>query len=48
MFDAFIELLARGLTWTFLVGTVGCVVVIPVVAVQLFGVLFEKDRPEEE
>jgi hypothetical protein len=48
VFDGFVELLARGLTWTFLIGMVGCVVVIPVVALQLFSVLFEKDRPEED
>jgi hypothetical protein len=48
VFDVFIEFLARGLTWTFLVGIVGCIVVIPLVAFQLFSVLFAKDRPEEE
>jgi hypothetical protein len=48
VFDAFIELLARGLTWTFLIGMLGCVIVIPVVALQLFSVLFEKDHPEED
>jgi uncharacterized membrane protein len=31
----------------FLVGMVGCVVVIPITAYRLFKVLFEKDSPDE-
>ena len=31
----------------FLVGMVGCLVVIPITAYRLFKILFEKDSPEE-
>jgi hypothetical protein len=45
--DAILNLMARVLTWAFLIGGVGCVVVIPIVAFRLFAVLFEKDLPAE-
>ncbi len=48
MSDTFVEILAHGLTWAFVLGMAGCVVVIPMVAYQLFRVVFEKDRPEDE
>jgi hypothetical protein len=35
------------LTLLFVVGAVGCVFVIPVTAIKLFNVLFEKDVPGE-
>ena len=36
------------LSWAFLVGVAGCVIlVIPIAAYQLFSVLFQKDHPDE-
>jgi hypothetical protein len=36
------------LSWTFVVGVAGCVIlVIPIAAYQLFSVLFQKDHPDE-
>jgi uncharacterized membrane protein len=32
----------------FLVGMVGCTLVIPITAFRLFKVLFEKDAPDEQ
>lgn len=31
----------------FLIGMLGCLVVIPITAYRLFKILFEKDTPEE-
>jgi hypothetical protein len=47
MFDALAKFAAHLLSWTFLIGLAGCLLVVPVAAFQLFSVLFEKDRPEE-
>ena len=48
MFNSLVEIVAHVLSWTFVIGMVGCaVLVIPIAAYQLFSVLFEKDRPEE-
>jgi hypothetical protein len=48
MFNSLVEIVAHVLSWMFVIGMVGCVVlVIPIAAYQLFSVLFEKDRPEE-
>ncbi len=35
------------MTWLFVAGMAGCVIVIPVVAYRLFSVLFERDLPGE-
>jgi len=32
----------------FLIGMLGCLIVIPITAYRLFAVLFEKDLPEEQ
>lgn len=48
MFDSAVDILAHVLSWMFVVGSVGCVFVIPVVAYRLFSVLFEPDRPGEQ
>jgi hypothetical protein len=47
MFDSLAKLVAHLLSWTFMIGLVGCLLVIPVAAFQLFSVLFQKDDPEE-
>jgi hypothetical protein len=47
MFDLLAKFVAHLLSWTFIIGLAGCLLVIPVAAFQLFSVLFEKDRPEE-
>jgi hypothetical protein len=47
MFDFLVKIVAHLLTWGFVIGMAGCLLVIPVAAYQLFSVLFEKDRPEE-
>lgn len=44
---ALLTLIAHLLMWAFVIGGAGCVIVIPVVAFQLFAVLFEKDLPTE-
>lgn len=48
MFDSLIKTLAHLLSWMFLIGLAGCIVVIPIAAYRLFSVLFEKDQPGEE
>ena len=48
MFDLFIEIFARVMSWMFVIGVSGCLFVIPITAYRLFSVLFEKDRPDEE
>jgi hypothetical protein len=47
MIDFLAKIGAHFLSWTFVIGMAGCLLVIPVAAYQLFSVLFEKDRPEE-
>jgi hypothetical protein len=47
MIDFLAKIGAHVLSWTFVIGMAGCLLVIPVAAYQLFSVLFEKDRPEE-
>ena len=48
MFNSLVAMVAHVLSWTFVIGMIGCVLlVIPIAAFQLFSVLFEKDRPEE-
>jgi len=43
-----LKILAHVLTWMFLIGMAGTVLlVIPVAAYQLFSVLFQKDHPHE-
>jgi hypothetical protein len=46
--DLAYKALAHLLTVMFVIGAAGCVIVIPLAAVKMFSVLFEKDRPEEE
>jgi hypothetical protein len=45
--NVFLQLLATILSWMFLLGLAGCVMVIPIVAYRLFSVLFEPDREGE-
>ena len=48
MFDSLVAGVAHLLSWMFVIGMVGCVLlVIPIAALQLFSVLFERDRPED-
>mgnify|MGYP001793064496 CR=1 FL=1 len=48
MFNSLVAIVAHVLSWMFVIGMIGCVLlVIPIAAYQLFSVLFEKDRPEE-
>jgi hypothetical protein len=47
MFDYIAKAVGHGLSWLFLIGMAGCMVVIPVAAFQLFSILFQRDRPEE-
>jgi hypothetical protein len=48
MFNSLVAMVAHVLSWMFVIGMIGCVLlVIPIAAFQLFSVLFEKDRPEE-
>jgi hypothetical protein len=47
MFGFFADIVAQLLSWAFVIGIAGCLVVIPFAAYQLFSVLFERDRPEE-
>ena len=49
MFDFLAKIVAHVLSWMFVIGVAGTVLlVIPVAAYQLFSVLFEKDRPDEK
>ena len=49
MFDLPAKIFAHALSWMFVIGVAGTVLlVIPVAAYQLFSVLFEKDRPDEQ
>ena len=48
MSNSLVGVVAHLLSWMFVFGMVGCVLlVIPIAAFQLFSVLFEKDRPED-
>ena len=48
MFSSLFTILAHVLSWMFVIGIAGTVLLaIPVAAYQLFSVLFEKDSPEE-
>jgi len=47
MVDFLVKMVGYLLTWGFVIGMAGCLLVIPVAAYQLFSVLFEQDRPEE-
>jgi len=47
MLDFVLKLLGYLLTAMFVVGLVGCILVIPITAKRLFSVLFEKDLPGE-
>lgn len=48
MFNSLVSVVAHVLSWMFVIGMVGCVLlVIPIAAYQLFSVLFERDRPED-
>ena len=48
MFYFLAKIVAHVLSWLFVIGIVGTVLlVIPVAAYQLFSVLFHKDHPDE-
>jgi hypothetical protein len=48
MFNSLVSVVAHVLSWMFVIGMVGCVLlVIPIAAYQLFSVLFERDRLED-
>ena len=48
MFNSLVSVVAHVLSWMFVIGMMGCVLlVIPIAAYQLFSVLFERDRPED-
>jgi len=48
MFYFLFKILAHVLTWMFVLGVAGCcLLVIPIAAYQLFGVLFEKVHRDE-
>jgi len=40
--------LAHVLSWMFVIGMAGCLLVIPITAYRLFKPLFEKDYPDED
>jgi hypothetical protein len=43
MFESMVAIFAHILSWTFLIGGIGCILVIPIVAYRLFAVIFEPD-----
>ena len=43
VFESMIAVFAHLLSWMFLIGGIGCVFVIPIVAYRLFAVIFEPD-----
>ena len=43
MLESLVALFAHLLSWMFLIGGIGCIFVIPVVAYRLFSVIFEPD-----
>jgi hypothetical protein len=47
MSNLLLSALAHVLTWMFVIGMAGCVVVIPITAYRLFSVLFSPDLPDE-
>lgn len=48
MFNSLVAIVAYVLSWMFVIGVAGSVLlVIPIAAYQLTGALFERDRPEE-
>lgn len=46
--DTLLYYMMRVLIGLFLVGLVGCLLVIPFTAVELFAALFQPDEPEDE
>ncbi|HEY7099096.1 MAG TPA: hypothetical protein VH437_20390 [Terriglobales bacterium] len=46
MSDITVYILAKVLTWMWVIGVAGCVIVIPWSAIKMFAVLFEKDAEE--
>ena len=48
MFDFLVTILAHVLSWMFVIGMAGCLLVIPITAYRLFKPLFEKDYPDED
>ena len=48
MIDLAVHAVSKILTWLWLIGMAGCVIVIPWSAIKMFAVLFEKDAPSEE
>jgi hypothetical protein len=49
MFNTLVAIAAHVLSWMFVIGVVGSVLlVIPIAAYQLTSALFEKDRPDEK
>jgi hypothetical protein len=47
MFNLLVRFVAHLLTWGFVIGMAGCLLVIPVTAYKLVSVLFQKDAPHE-
>jgi hypothetical protein len=43
MFEFMVGVFSHLLSWMFLIGGIGCVAVIPIVAYRLFAVIFEPD-----
>ena len=41
--ESMVAIFAHLLSWMFLIGAIGCIFVIPVVAYRLFSVIFEPD-----
>lgn len=48
MMPAHIHITAHALTILFLIGAIGCLISIPIIAVKFAAVLFEKDTGEDE
>ena len=48
MVDFLVKIVGYLLTWGFVIGMAGCLLVIPITAYRLFSVLFQKDQPDEE
>jgi hypothetical protein len=48
VFDLFVAIFARVMSWMFVIGVIGCLFVIPITAYRLFAVLFDEDRSDEE
>ena len=43
MFESMVAIFSHVLSWMFLIGGIGCLFVIPIVAYRLFAVIFEPD-----